>query len=425
MAANGISRQRSVARPGHVFQPRDLAWLLFVAALIAANPETNYNATILLVLIGVFQVLEPRVAVFSSRHGQVASIVFKMVLSYLLVGWTHTIDSFYYLIFLIPIISAATMFSFPGVIAVTAIACLAYFSFLLPIFIDWSGYVMPPGQISLMCLRVSFYAIVSYVVYEQAKAKRDEMARTQEAAERLAESNRNLRAMQASLRRSERLAALGQLTAGLAHELRNPLGTIKASAEMLTKETTRSRPAVMSEMAGYIGSEVDRMNGLISSFLDFAKPLQVRPAISRLEPVLEDVLRQQNELAKSRDVRVSLEMNGAGPAFAFDPDLLKSAISNLVENAVQASAPGQTVEVRADTTEDQVLIFVTDHGEGIQPQHLENIFNPFFTTKPQGVGLGLAIVAKIVDEHKGRINVFSEPGAGTRFEMTLPLDGQV
>lgn len=420
MPGEAISSGSSAVRAGSVFQPRDFAWLLFVAALIAADPETNYNATIVLLLIGAFQIAEPRLAVFSSRRGQIASIALKMLLSYLLMGWTHTIDSFYYLIFLIPIISAATMFAFGGVIVVTAIASFAYFSFLLPVFIDWSVYVLPPGQISLMCLRVSFFAIVAYVVYEQAKAKRDEMVRTQEAAERLAESNRNLRLTEASLRRSERLAALGQLTAGLAHELRNPLGTIKASAEMLTKQSTRTRPEVMSEMAGYIGSEVDRMSGLVSSFLDFAKPLQIHPITAELRPVIEDVVRQQAQLAKSVPVTLSLQLSGPGPSFAFDPDLLKSALSNLIENAIQASAPGQEVEIRADATDENVIIFVTDHGQGIQPQHLENIFNPFFTTKPQGVGLGLAIVAKIVDEHQGRINVFSERGAGTRFEMTLP-----
>jgi signal transduction histidine kinase len=251
------------------------------------------------------------------------------------------------------------------------------------------------------------------------------MKRTQEAAERLAESNRNLRRAQASLRRSERLAALGQLTAGLAHELRNPLGTIKASAEMLTKESTKCRPEVMSEMTGYIVSEVDRVNGLIASFLDFARPLHIRAITADLHAVIDDVVRHQSDLARSRHVTVSVRMNDGPLSFAFDPDLLKSAISNLVQNAIEASALGQTIEIRAGGQDENVMIFVSDHGEGIQPQHLESIFNPFFTTKPQGTGLGLAIVSKIVDEHQGRINVFSEAGAGTTFEITLPKGEQI
>jgi two-component system sensor histidine kinase AtoS len=118
-------------------------------------------------------------------------------------------------------------------------------------------------------------------------------------------------------------------------------------------------------------------------------------------------------------------MNDGPLSFAFDPDLLKSAISNLVQNAIEASALGQTIEIRAGRQDENVMIFVSDHGEGIQPQHLESIFNPFFTTKPQGTGLGLAIVSKIVDEHQGRINVFSEAGAGTTFEITLPKGEQI
>ena len=229
-----------------------------------------------------------------------------------------------------------------------------------------------------------------------------------------------MRKAEASLRRSERLAALGQLTAGLAHELRNPLGTIKASAEMLTKDSMKQRPEVMSEMAGYIGSEVDRMNGLISNFLDFARPLQLHPATADLKTVFDDVVKQQSELARTRDVKLEVRGQEQLHPFSFDPDLLKLAVGNLVQNAIQASAPGQEVELRAAERETDVVILVSDHGEGIQAEHLENIFNPFFTTKPQGVGLGLAIVSKIIDEHQGHVTVFSEPGRGTRFEITLP-----
>ena len=419
MAAEQDSAAEPMQRFRRLFRAQDFAWLLFVAVLIGTAPETNYNALILVPLIGAFQIVEPRLRLFSSRRGQITSVVLKLLLSYLLVGWTHTVDSYYSAIFLIPVVSAATIFDLFGVIVVTAIACLAYFSFLLPVFFDYSRYQLPPDQISLMSLRAAFYAIVAFLVYEQAKAKRDEMARTEEAAARLAESNRNLRQAEVSLRRSERLAALGQLTAGLAHELRNPLGTIKASAEMLTKNSVKNKPELMAEMAGYIGSETDRMNGLIASFLDFARPLRIHPVTADLRSLLADVVRQQSELAKA--CQVSLLLHAPDTlSFACDPDLLKSAVSNLVQNAIQASAPGQEVEIRAADKGQNILILVSDHGHGIPAQHLESIFNPFFTTKPQGTGLGLAIVSKIMDEHHGKIEVSSQTGIGTNFALTIP-----
>jgi signal transduction histidine kinase len=408
-----------MSRFRHWFKVGDFAWLLFVTVLIVNAPETNYQAFILLPLIGAFQIVEPRLRIFRSRGGQVASLALKMVLSYLLVGWTHALVSYYYQIFLIPVVSAATTFELSVVITVTVIAGLAYFSFWLPIF-EYDRSQLPTDQVSLMSLRVAFFAIVAFLVYEQARAKRLQMARTEEAAAQLAESNRSLREAQVSLRRSERLAALGQLTAGLAHELRNPLGTIKASAEMLTKETLESRPEVRAEMAEYIGSEVNRMNSLITSFLNFARPLQIRPVAADLNAVVDEVTRQQAELARERQVRVLVQRAENDCKFLFDPDLLTVALANLVQNAIQASAAGQEVEVRIERSAGQVKIWVTDQGHGVPAQHLESIFNPFFTTKPQGVGLGLPIVAKIVDEHQGQIQVFSEEGKGTKFEVVLP-----
>jgi signal transduction histidine kinase len=132
------------------------------------------------------------------------------------------------------------------------------------------------------------------------------------------------------------------------------------------------------------------------------------------------VVRDQMELAKAAGVTILTRGAENVPPFPFDRDLLRVALSNLLQNAVQASAAGGAVELRASNGNENVTVSVRDSGEGIAPEHLEGIFNPFFTTKPRGVGLGLALVAKIVDEHGGRIRVSSEKGKGTRFEIDLP-----
>jgi signal transduction histidine kinase len=173
-------------------------------------------------------------------------------------------------------------------------------------------------------------------------------------------------------------------------------------------------------LADYILSEVDRINGLVGSFLDFARPLQIHPIKTELESVLREVVRDQAELARERGVKLTIENKANGIVFAFDRDLLRVALSNLVQNAIQASGLGQDVKVETDVDSDQVTIRVSDQGEGIPPQNLESVFNPFFTTKPKGVGLGLALVSKIIDEHGGRITVQSELGKGTRFAVALP-----
>ena len=134
---------------------------------------------------------------------------------------------------------------------------------------------------------------------------------------------------------------------------------------------------------------------------------------------MQQVVREQAELA--REAGVTVVVRSADPIrFRFDRDLLRLALSNLLQNGIQASAPGKDVEMRTHVHAHEVTILIIDHGEGILPEHLENIFNPFFTTKPKGVGLGLALVAKIIDEHGGRVNVWSERTRGTKFEIVLP-----
>ncbi len=401
-------------RPRFFFRAEDLVWLVLFSGLAVFNTEKNYPAIIILIVMAVFQVAEPKVPAFSSHKGQIAGSAIKLILAYLLIGYSDTFESNYFLILFVPVISAATSLELVGTFVFIVLACAAYLSFLLSV--DWQRYELTADAIDTLCLRCIFLSVVGFLVYQQAKAKREEMLRTEEAG-------RSLRRAEASLRRSERLAALGQLTAGLAHELRNPLGTIKASAEFITKPATQARPEVMAEMAGNIASEVDRTNALISRFLDFAKPLELHPQVSDLLPVIDNVIRQLDGVAQKHGVALTEELPQGPLEFSFDPDLLPLALQNLVQNAIQASQPGQPVIVSVHANDDQMLIQVTDQGHGIDPQHLESVFNPFFTTKPNGVGLGLALVAKIVDEHGGKISVRSEVRKGTTFEISIPRFG--
>jgi signal transduction histidine kinase len=396
----------------------DIAWIVLFAVLALCQEDIDYNATLMLICLAAFQVLEPKFAFFHTSKGNIAGPLIKIVLCYLLVGWAHGINTGYYPIFLLPIIAAATVLDLGGTIFFIVLACLAYSSFLL--YLDWRQVYLPPEQIRLLCLRIFFFPVVGLAVYQQARGKRQEMARTKAAADQLAESNRSLRKAQVSLRRSERLAALGQLTAGLAHELRNPLGTIKASSELLAKPATQQKQELVQELAGYITSEVDRTNTLVSRFLDFARPLQLNATRGDLRDVVKDSVSQTRARAEAKNVHVSA-LSPENPLEAsFDPPLLALAVTNLLQNAIDATQEGGVVEVALNDLGAEILISVRDHGSGIAAEHLESIFNPFFTTKANGTGLGLPLVSKIVDEHQGKLTVRSDPATGTQFDITLP-----
>ena len=261
--------------------------------------------------------------------------------------------------------------------------------------------------------------MIGYLAQRLAEALRLEARRAQAVADQLAEANRNLQEAEAAVRRSERLAALGQLSAGLAHELRNPLGTIRASAEMLLHKVPEEN-ALEQELAGFISSEVDRTNSLVTRFLEFARP----SSSSRRSPNCTRCwIASIAQLARdTANYKVTVYRNYSPDVlpFAFDAELLERVFHNLLLNAAQATPPGGEVTVKTQAIGGNVEISFIDRGSGIEPQHLENIFNPFFTTKKEGVGLGLAIVSKIVDLHGGKMSVESEPGKGSVFRVFLP-----
>ncbi len=251
------------------------------------------------------------------------------------------------------------------------------------------------------------------VVNSLGVAVRTQSARYKAAAEQLAIANQSLVAAEAAVRRSERLAALGQLSAGLAHELRNPLSSIKGSANLLERSVTQDN-ATVKELAEIISTEVDRTNSLVTRFLDFARPLEPRREPADVREVIDRAVHRAG-------VPVIREYPSTLPTLSIDPELMEQVFLNLITNAAQASAPESPVTVRAKEADGEVEISVIDRGCGIPPDKIETIFNPFVTTKRDGVGLGLAIVSKIVDGHNGRMTVESEPGRGSTFRVFLPV----
>jgi signal transduction histidine kinase len=172
-------------------------------------------------------------------------------------------------------------------------------------------------------------------------------------------------------------------------------------------------------MAGFIASEVDRTNSLVTRFLQFARPLKLRRDNADLAQTLDRAIAQVEREAKGAAIYKNYAPEIA--PFPFDAELMERVFYNLILNAIQASPPGGAVSVKTRAAGDAVEVAVIDRGVGIDPQQRDSIFNPFFTTKPEGVGLGLAIVSKIVDEHGGKITVESEPGKGSVFHVLLPV----
>jgi nitrogen-specific signal transduction histidine kinase len=261
--------------------------------------------------------------------------------------------------------------------------------------------------------------VVNRFVVENRRQTR----RYQELAETLAETNRRLELAQEEARRSERLAALGQLSAGLAHEIRNPLGVIKGSAEMLTQKLGLSNP-LATELAGYISSETNRLSALVTRFLDFARPLHAELTFQNIATVLDRALNDVAILWKGAAVRVERAYEANLPELPLDENLAEQAFVNIVQNAYDAmEKTGGALRVSAKKSQpggrDGIEVRIEDSGPGIPEGLREQIFNPFVTTKKTGVGLGLSIVSKIMDGHRGSIRIESAAG-GACFILFFP-----
>jgi signal transduction histidine kinase len=243
-------------------------------------------------------------------------------------------------------------------------------------------------------------------LYRDLKLSYDELARTQ-----------------AELVRHERLAALGELAAVMAHEVRNPLGVIFNSLTTLKRLMRLEGDAEM--LINIVGEEADRLNRIVGDLLDFVRPYELVKRPIAIEPVVASAVDSAAQSLTQGNVKVVTEFPAELPLYPADAHLLKQALVNLIVNAVQAMPKGGLVTVRV-TTEPRAAVpwlrlDVKDQGVGLTPRAAERIFQPFFTTKATGTGLGLAVVKRIVDAHLGEVSAAAnEEGPGTTFTLRLP-----
>jgi len=219
--------------------------------------------------------------------------------------------------------------------------------------------------------------------------------------------------------RAEHLATLGEMATGLAHEIRNPLAGISGVVEIIARDLPPSSPA--RAVVKDVRQEISQINNILTDLLQTARPHAPDIRLSDLNTTVEHAVMLARQQALSKPIEIILKKNPALPEVEHDSGQIHEVLLNLLLNSIQAiDGPGRiTVELKCH--DESALVVVTDTGHGIAPQHLPNIFRPFYTTKGNGTGLGLSLARRIVEEHRGQIDVSSTLGKGAQFRVHLPL----
>ncbi len=278
------------------------------------------------------------------------------------------------------------------------------------------------GQDATLLVALTFASsctLLGWLAGRLALARRSE----REAAETIRRQQQALERSQREAFENEKLAAIGRLAAGIAHEVRNPLGVIRASAAMVRDHFREEEDSYRA--CGFILDEIDRLDGLIASLLALARPTQLRVRAAAVEDVVSRASALADELLRRREARLEARLAAPGVALSVDPDLIAQVLLGLVTNAAEAVPRGGKVEVRARCDAEQVVLAVADDGPGVPDTDRERVFEPFYTTKAGGTGLGLAMAERIVRAHGGSLRVVpgagaGPGGAGACFELALP-----
>ena len=326
--------------------------------------------------------------------------------------WHGLFQRLYYL----PVVYAGIAFGWTGGLIAGLIAAFLYVPHILTTWSHQHDYAIEQYAEIFMFLAVG---IVTGVLSDRERSRRAEL---QVAAKKLEHMNMELQNTFEQVRRADRLSAIGQLAAGLAHEIRNPLSSIDGAAEVL--EPGGESEEVRRETLGIIRKECARLFRLLTNLLDFARPREPERRAVHVPRVLDSVIELVRHSGGKR-ITFSRDAPDNLPPLLCDEEQLAQVILNLTINAVHAMPEGGEVRLKAQRHDAGILIQVQDEGVGIPPEHLENVFDPFFTTKDEGTGLGLSVVHQIVTQHGGSVNV--EPNAGAKgmtFSLFFPRAGE-
>jgi two-component system, NtrC family, sensor histidine kinase HydH len=306
----------------------------------------------------------------------------------------------------IPVALAAVLDGWRGGLLLSAISAGAIFAF-------------SPDQ-SITTRRLECLALLLLACLTAAAAGRERrlLHHYRKVADQLSGVYEKVQANFEGMKRVERLSAIGQLSAGLAHEIRNPLASISGAAAILARSQNLDRKN--AKCLEIITSECERLNGLLTNFLNFARPRPPRLQTIQLEPVLDNVLELASHGVRGKAVRFEKQVTSVLPPVECDPEQLEQVLLNLMINAIEASPEGGTVTLSAAAEESRIAIGVVDSGHGVAPAHIDRLFDPFFTTKEHGTGLGLPVAHQIVRQMGGSLLAQANASQGMTFSVVLP-----
>jgi signal transduction histidine kinase len=249
--------------------------------------------------------------------------------------------------------------------------------------------------------------------------ERRQKSKYQELAGQLSGVYEKLQTNFEGMKRAERLSAIGQLSAGLAHEIRNPLASIAGAASILRRNQPLDAKA--SKCLDIIDSESKRLNGLLTTFLNFARPRPPRLQTVPLDTILDSVLELAQHAIGRKRIDFRRHVAPDLPPIDCDPEQMTQVLLNLVINATEASSEGSVVTLAAEQADDATAIRVIDEGSGVAPEDIDKLFDPFFTTKETGTGLGLPVAHQIVGQMGGLLTAHRNPEGGMTFSIAFPL----